>query len=276
MFCGCHISIRHGYLRAALSARSLGMNAYQYFPKNPRSLQVKHFDERDARSCADYCRQHRIVSIAHTPYPTNLAQADSPLREVTVRSILNDLEIAEACGSLGVVIHFGKWKGSDLLEGYRYIIATLNQVQDAWSGQSLILLENQAGEGTNVGLMLEELVQIRNLTKKPEQIAFCFDTCHAFASGLWNGHNWSEIERSGVELNYFPYVKAIHLNDSRYPSGSQRDRHEKIGKGCIGTDHLLQFINSPYIKNIPIILETPAETIHAHLQEIAWIEANLS
>ena len=116
---GCHISIRHGYLAAAKTALAIGASAFQYFPKNPRSLSVKAFSSSDAQACAAFCQEHNIASIAHTPYPTNLAVEDPKLRQVTLQSVLNDLEITEACGSVGLVVHFGKFKGPDLLQGYR-------------------------------------------------------------------------------------------------------------------------------------------------------------
>lgn len=274
MYYGCHISIRGGYLGAAKTAHSIGINSYQYFPKNPRSLQLKKFDRRDAELCAQYCAQHDMLSIAHAPYPTNLAVAASEHRLVTLRSLYNDLEIAEACGSIGLVVHFGKWKGADALQGYRNVIETLNELLMQWDGNALILLENQSGESTMMGTTLEELVHIRSLAKKPEKIGFCLDSCHLFASGYWTGNNWSELEITGCNLNYFEHVKAVHFNDSKYPSGSLKDRHERIGKGRIGETGLRELANSPYLSNVPFILETPAESVHHHMKEIAWIKNN--
>lgn len=274
MYFGCHVSIRRGYLEAARTAKAIGAGSFQYFPKNPRSLSVKSFDRRDAESCASFSEKHGLLSVAHAPYPTNLAVPPSELREATVRSILNDLQICEACGSIGLVVHFGKWKGDDALAGYRHIIETLNEVLREWEGRALVLLENQAGESGGMGTTLEELTQIRRLTARPEQIGFCFDTCHAFASGLWTGRNWDEVESTGRELQYFEHVRAVHLNDSRYPAASGKDRHANIGQGRIGEENLRFFINLSWLAKVPVVLETPVSTNFNHLQEIAWLKAN--
>ena len=273
MHFGCHISIRHGYLHAAKTAETIGAGAFQYFPKNPRSLSVKTFDRGDARRCADFSAKHGLLSVAHAPYPTNLAVPPSELRDATVSSLLNDLDICDACGSIRVVVHFGKWKGADPLQGYRAIIGTLNEVLDRWQGKALLLLENQAGEA-GMGTTLEELVQIRNLTVKPQQIGFCFDTCHAFASGLWNGDNWETVEEHMRRLHYLEHVRAVHWNDSRYPSGSCKDRHANIGYGCIGEERLRQLLGRSWLNRLPIILETPAASEGVHLRELAWLKKN--
>jgi deoxyribonuclease-4 len=271
MLIGCHISIRRGYLEAAKAAKAMEARSFQYFPKNPRSLSVKTFDRRDAAACAEYCGKYGLVSIAHTPYPTNLAVAPSELRQATVRSLINDLDICDACGSVGLVVHFGRWKGEDALQGYRYIIETLNEVLSRWEGRALVLLENQAGEGAVFGTTLEELVHIRRLTVNPGKIGFCFDTCHAFASGLWRGDNWEEVERAGERMDYFRHVRAVHLNDSRYPAGSGKDRHENIGRGLIGETNLRNFISRPWLEHVPVILETPATSPDTRLRELAWL-----
>ncbi|GAA0330522.1 hypothetical protein GCM10008967_21280 [Bacillus carboniphilus] len=97
---GCHVSIRNGYLAAAQHALELQATAYQFFPKNPRSLSVKDFDREDGKRCRDFCEEHQLISITHTPYPTSLTPSQGK-RELTIQSLLIDLEIS------GVVVHFG-------------------------------------------------------------------------------------------------------------------------------------------------------------------------
>ncbi|MDP5274086.1 deoxyribonuclease IV [Chengkuizengella axinellae] len=270
MYLGCHISIRKGFLNAAKTAQKIGASAFQYFPKNPRSLKLKQVDQLDAQACAEFCEAKDMLSIAHTPYPTNLAVEDQ-LRNQMAASILNDLEIANSCGSLGLVVHFGKFSGKDPLQGYKNILQCLNGVLSKWHGKTLILLENQAGMGTKMGMTFEELIQIRNLAQYPEKIGFCFDTCHAYASGLWNETNWEELYRHGEKLGFFKHVKAVHLNDSKYSSGSYRDRHENIGYGMIGEHRFELFLKSGWLKAIPIILETPTSQHRSYEQELKYI-----
>ncbi|NGQ97462.1 deoxyribonuclease IV [Brevibacillus sp. SYP-B805] len=275
---GCHVSIRAGYAAAARTALRLGARSFQYFPKNPRSLAVKTFDRRDARLCQAFCREHGLLSIAHTAYPTNLAVDDPDLAAKTVRSILCDLAIAEACGSVGVVVHFGQYKGeaADPLYGYHLMIHTLNEILNQWDGDALILLENNAGQGGAIGMTLEELTQVRSLLDRPEQVGFCLDTCHAFASGMWRGDNWPEVAEKARKLGYFDQLKAIHLNDSVYPSGSRRDRHANIGRGAIGEEALLTLLQTAELAALPVILETPAPADGSHREEIAFLQERLA
>lgn len=270
---GCHVSIRDGYLGAAKHAVHQGALAYQYFPKNPRSLAVKAFDERDAQACKQYGHEHGLLSVAHTPYPTNLSVDDRALYQLTVQSLLNDLEIAEACGSIGVVVHFGQFKGKhqDPLYGYIRMIEMLNEVLAKWDGDALLLIENNAGQGSRMGTTLEELTQVRSLIAEPQKIGFCLDTCHAFASALWQGDNWTEVEEHARYLDYLAHVKVIHLNDSMYPHQSFRDRHANLGKGYIPEAGIRALFATPEFQQLPFILETPHPAGKTHQEEIAYV-----
>lgn len=273
---GCHISIRKGYLEAAKTAVQLGAQSFQYFPKNPRSLTVKTFNRMDAENCERYCRERGISSIAHTPYPTNLAADEGEMRKATIASLRNDLEIADACGSVGAVVHFGKYKGQDPLQGYKNIIQCMNEVLAGYTGRALLLIENQAGEGSLMGTTLEELVQIRSLCQRPELIGFCFDTCHAFASNLFPAlpAGWTDWERQAEAVGYLPYLRAIHLNDSVYPRGAYKDRHAMIGKGEIGEARFLPLLRSDRLQSmkLPVVLETPVIRGMTHAAEIRYVK----
>lgn len=268
---GSHVSIRNGYLAAAQHAAKIGAKAFQYFPKNPRSLKIKSFDQNDAENCGRFCRQQGMMSIAHAPYPVNLAETDKSLRKAIGDSLRNDLEIVEACQSLGLVVHFGKYKGTEPLDGYKLMIEMLNELLADWQGEALVLIENNAGQGVRMGTTLEELVQIRKLTDVSEKIGFCLDTCHAFASALWNGDDWVQVMEKGKELDYFSHLKAIHLNDSAYPYGSYRDRHANIGKGHIGEAAFFSLLNSSVVEGIPMVLETPESHQYTHQDEIRYV-----
>ncbi|MBW4080431.1 deoxyribonuclease IV [Paenibacillus sp. S150] len=276
---GAHVSIRGGYGQAARFAWESGAACFQYFPKNPRSLRLKPLDRRDAESCAAYCREKGMVSIAHTPYPTNLAAGSdgAASRSVMVASLLNDLEIAEACGSLGIVVHFGHFAGLEPLQGYQNIIQCINDTLRDWSGAAKLLIENQAGNHGSEGMTLEELVKIRELSRYPEKIGFCLDTCHAFAAGIWNPQHTEEFLRRGHELGYWPHLKAVHLNDSLHAFGLRRDRHAPIGRGCIGAEGLRSLLLAEPCRLAAVAMETEKGTDGTHRQEIAtvreWYEA---
>lgn len=253
---GLHVSTRGGYREAAARAAEAGLGAFQYFPKNPRSLQIKAFDRHDAQDCAARCRERGIVSIAHGPYPINPAASGEEARRMAA-STLNDLEIAEACGSIGVVVHFGVYKGTDPLQGYRNVIDWLNLVTGAWTGQAKVLLENQAGDHGPFGTTPEECVQIRGLCENPERIAFCLDTCHLFVSGEWPPGDWTAFAQRAGKLGYWKSLAAVHLNDAAFAAGSRRDRHAAIGEGRIGEAAFRELLATPELRAAPLVLETP-------------------
>lgn len=273
MLAGSHVSTRGGYLEAAKRAAALGANAFQYFPKNPRSLSIKAFDASDGARCAEFCLKQGIVSIGHTPYPTNVAAESEDQRKRTVLSLLNDLDIAEACGSLGVVVHFGVYKGKEPLEGYRNAVHTLSSVTTQWSGRAKLLIENQAGDHTFMGTTIEELAQVRSLCADKEKIGFCLDTCHLFASGVWNGSPDAPWMEKAEELGVLPHLIAIHLNDSVYPSGEKRDRHAVIGEGYIAEAGFRWLLNHPALAQIPFILETPSGADGTHKEQLKLVRS---
>ncbi|WP_256757473.1 deoxyribonuclease IV [Cohnella sp. WQ 127256] len=264
---GSHVSTRYGYRKAAEHAVALGGQAFQYFPKNPRTLELKAFNRSDAENCAKWCRENDVVSIAHGPYLVNPATEGEAAQRMALCT-LNDLEIAEACGSIGVIVHFGHYKGKDPLQGYRNIIQWINNVTSLWEGNALILLENQAGDHGPMGTTPEELLQIRSLIQQPEKVGFCLDTCHLFASGEWRQGEWTSFAERARGLGFWDHVQAIHLNDSRYPSGSCKDRHAAIAEGWIGRDGFIEFMATPEMGQLPLVLETPTGESGTHREQI--------
>lgn len=232
---------------------------------------MKEFDQIDALSCKEYCEVHQLQSIIHTPYPTSLTPNEDK-KNLTIHSIINDLTIADACGAIGVVIHFGSpIHTTDPLQSYQLMIDMLNTVLEQWEGQALILIENIAGG--SMGVTLEEHVQVRNLCHFPEKIGFCFDTCHAFASGLWSGDNTKELLQKGITLNYWSEVKAFHLNNSKYKSGSGKHRHANIFQnGFIKEKDFNDLLTCKLFQNIPFILETPKDEGISYEEEIGQLQ----
>lgn len=276
---GSHVSTRGGFAAAARHADEIGGKAFQFFPKNPRSLHIKSPNLQDAAACADYCREHGLVSIAHTPYPTNMAVGLTRGEEhyrLTVQSLMNDLIIAEACGSLGIVVHFGHLKSDSVLEGYQNIIRCLNDVLAAWSGQARLLIENQAGDHGDMGMTLEELVKIRELSDYPDRIGFCLDTCHLFAAGQWDVKATEALLDKGTRLGYWEQLAAVHLNDSKYAAGSRKDRHARVGQGMIGAEALKEFMLAPELSGKAFIMESEKGEDGTHRDDIAeaksWLE----
>ncbi|MBA9084073.1 deoxyribonuclease-4 [Fontibacillus solani] len=284
---GAHLSIKKGYFGAAKEAFRYGMGAFQYFPKNPRSLSVKSFDLRDAEQCREFCLTHQIVSVAHTPYPSNLAidrQVEPEQFQRIVMSLRNDLEIAEACGSIGIVVHFGTFKARNPLHGYQNIIQCINEVLLGWNGSSKLLIENQAGNHGDMGMTMEEMISVKKLCASPERMGFCLDTCHAFASGLWPSNKNMDryFSLKGSQLDYWEGLSVIHLNDSRYPGLSRKDRHARVGQGYIGEAGFKDLFQREALRElltqeIPLIFETePGEdgTYSEDMKKVQrWINA---
>ncbi|MFC7442293.1 deoxyribonuclease IV [Laceyella putida] len=268
---GCHISVAKGFAKAASKAKELGAESFQVFTKNPRGLKPKKLDMGDADRGKAFCEEHGIVLIAHTPYITNLSTPKEDLHEVTIRSIKEDLTIAEAYGAVGAVVHCGKHVGEGEEYGRKRMVETLNLILADYRGTTKLLLENTAGQGSELGLTIRELTEIRNATNYPEKIGFCFDTCHAFAAGIWTEESFGALVEEMKETGYLDHLVAIHFNDSKVPFNSRKDRHEKIGKGEIGSDALALFLRDDAFAHLPIILETPVDDEMEYAEEIKYL-----
>ncbi|WP_246258415.1 deoxyribonuclease IV [Kroppenstedtia pulmonis] len=268
---GCHISVAKGFYKASRRAWELGAGSFQVFTKNPRGLRPKKLNVEDAEKGVEFCREHQLKVVAHTPYITNLSTPKEDLHEVTVRSIKEDLHIAEAYGAVGAVVHCGKHVGEGVKYGTRRMVETLNEILAEYEGKTRLLLENTAGQGTELGLDIKDLVQIREATDYPEKIGFCFDTCHAFAAGSWNGDTFDELIALMEETGYIKDLVAIHFNDSKVPFGSRKDRHEKIGQGEIGAVALSKFLRCSQLEGLPVVLETPVKDESEYEEEISYL-----
>lgn len=269
---GCHISVAKGLEQATKQAIEMGAQSFQVFTKNPRGLRPKKVDYKDAEKGVALMKEHDITLVCHTPYITNLSTPKEDLQEATIRSILEDLHISEAYGAIGAVVHCGKHVGEGEEYGTKRMIETLDLILAQYNGPVKLLLENTAGQGSELGLTIESLMNIRAATQFPEKIGFCFDTCHSFAAGQWSLDSFDklvdEMERSG----YLENLVAIHFNDSKAPFASQKDRHEKIGQGEIGSEALAKFLTSEKFQHLPIILETPVEDEREYADEMVYLK----
>lgn len=273
MYIGCHVSVAKGLEKATEKAVELGANTYQIFTKNPRGLKAKKINYEDAEKGRELCREHGIKVVCHTPYITNLSTKDPGLQEATIRSITEDLNIAEAYGAFGAVVHCGKHVGEGEEYGINRMVETLDLILEGYNGTTKLLLENTAGQGSELGLDPVTLMEIRNRTKYPEKIGFCFDTCHAFAAGQWNDELFDDFIKKAEEIGYLDLIEVIHINDSKAPFNSRKDRHEKIGIGEIGAKALKKFVQCEKLRDIPFILETPVTHEEEYKEEILLLRS---
>src|SRR5690606_25346788 len=147
-----------------------------------------------------------------------------------------------AYGAKGAVVHCGKHTGNGVDFGLERMIETLNIILEQYDGPTKLLLENTAGQGSELGQDIQTLLAIRKATNFPEKIGFCFDACHGFALGQWNENNFANFVEEMEQSGYLEDLYCIHFNDSKAPCGSRKDRHEKIGQGEIGAEALQLFL----------------------------------
>lgn len=266
---GCHLSIAKGFEKAVLVAPQLGATCFQYFTKNPRGFRgAKQLDRVDAARGVAKMKELDLVAIGHAPYLINLASPEDELFGLSIDALVQDLVIAEARGTYGVVVHCGKHKG----QGEDYGIERMHQALTAVLEKNItqgvqILIENTAGQGSEVGYTLEQLLAIVEPFDKA-QVGICFDTQHAFAAGLLEPEHPRAFE-GFQHPEFMARLKAIHLNDSKIPYGGKKDRHQLIGQGEMGASMLQEILNDPRLANVPFYLETPVNDERQYQEEIA-------
>ena len=267
---GCHISISKGYSAAVENAHRLGCESFQFFTKNPRAFKGKAADTVLAEKGRALLAEFGLTAVAHAPYITNLSTPDPELREISIASLVQDLENAEAYGAIGTVCHMGKHVGEGEEKGMERMIDTLNELLERYTGSCPLLLENTAGQGTELGTTLEQCVEVRSRVAQPHRIGFCFDTCHGFAAGAYRPEDWEAFVTHARSIGYWEHLKAIHLNDSKFDYGSRKDRHANLGKGFIGESGMAAILGSSALNGMPVVLETPVETEDDYLPEMIY------
>ncbi len=270
---GCHLSIAKGYAAAVKAAPALGANAFQYFTKNPRGFRnAKPLDRVDADRGRHLLNELDLVAVGHTPYLINLAAADESLYHASIDALVQDLIIAEARGTYGVVVHCGKPKELGRDWGIERMHQAIRSVLERNETTGVrILVENTAGQGSEIGSTLAEILAIVE-PFSDEEIGICLDTQHAFASGMLTRENPSAFAGFG-NPNFMNRLHAIHLNDSKVAFDAHKDRHELIGKGYLGLEAIQQLVNDPRLESIPFYLETPVDKESQYADEIAQVRS---
>jgi deoxyribonuclease-4 len=257
---GSHLSIAGGYYKAVEAAAKLGLDAVQLFTKNNNQWQGKPLTEEDVQRFRQALASHSIGHpISHASYLINLASPDSVLRQKSIDAMVVEIQRADRLGIPYVIFHPGAFTTSSEGEGLRAIVESLNEIHSRTKGcQTYPLLENTAGQGSNLGWRFEHLQQIIEQAEHPERLGVCLDTCHAFAAGypMASPEDYRETVTAMENSFGIHRIKAIHLNDSKKPLGSRRDRHEHIGEGEMGLEPFRNLLNDPRFAAIPMYLET--------------------
>lgn len=267
---GCHISISKGFPAAVESAHNLGCESFQFFTKNPRAFKGKAADLVLADKGRQLMAEYGMTCVAHAPYITNLSTPDPELQAISIASLKQDLENAEAYGAVGCVCHMGKHVEQGEEYGMKRMVETLDMLLDEYKGSCILLLENTAGQGTELGTTMEQCVEVRSRVAQPDRIGFCFDTCHGFAAGAYRPETWAEFVANARSIGYWEHLKAIHLNDSKFDFGARKDRHASLGKGFIGEEGIATILRSGAFAGLPVCLETPVETEEDYRPELEY------
>ena len=270
---GCHLSCSNGYLAMGEQAVSLGADTFQFFTRNPRGGAVKPFDAQDAQALVDFLAEHRFAPVlAHAPYTLNACAADEKIRSFAVRTMREDLE--RLAHIPGAMLNFHP--GSHVKQGAEVGIALIAKMLDEVYTPELptaVLLETMAGKGSEVGRSFGELRAIMDAAKVGDRLGVCLDTCHVYDAGYDIVGDLDGVLEEFDRVIGLDRLRAIHINDSKNPMGSHKDRHERIGEGSIGLDAMTRIINHPALRHLPFYLETPNE-LPGYAQEIALLRGH--
>ena len=270
---GCHLSSSKGFLSMGKTAVDIGANTFQFFTRNPRGGTAKPLDLEDVAAYRDFAKEHDLFPIlAHAPYTLNCCAADPGLRDFARRTMADDLERLEHIPGSLYTFHPGSHVTPGAETGIALIAETLNQVLRP-DQATTVLLETMAGKGSEVGRSFEELRAILDRVELGDQMGICLDTCHVFDGGYDIVSNLDGVLEEFDRILGLGRLRAIHLNDSKNPFGSHKDRHEQIGQGSIGLEAFGQIINHPALRHLPFYLETPQEDIWGYGREITLLRS---
>ncbi|MFC1576740.1 deoxyribonuclease IV [Candidatus Omnitrophota bacterium] len=257
---GVHVSIAGNICNAIDRAVALGCETIQIFSRNPRGWQASGSNPKDA---AEFRRRKKEADIypvlVHIPYVINLATPDGNLRRRSIKAYIEDLKTADMLGAEYFVTHPGSHVGSGEKEGMKRFSESLNSILGKAKPRCMILLENTAGSGRNLGYTFAHIKNIISRVKQKGSVGVCLDTEHAFSAG-YNISTKRGLEDTLMEFDRdigLDRLKAVHYNDSRSALGSRVDRHEHVGMGKIGKEGMRRIITHPKLNHLPFIMETP-------------------
>lgn len=256
---GCHLSISKGFYFAGKQAAEIGANTFQYFTRNPRGGGRRELDREDTKKLHDLVSEYKFAPLfAHAPYTMNLCSDKEEIRTFAKNVLKEDIERLKYLPKSYYIFHPGSHVGQGADRGIDYIVKALNEVIDE-DNDITILLEGMSGKGSEVGKTFQELKAVIDGVKYNKRLGICLDTCHLHSAGYDIVNNLDKVLDEIDEIIGFERVLGVHLNDNKNSLASFKDRHEVIGKGTIGLENIIKFINHPRIKNLTFNLETPNE-----------------
>ncbi len=268
---GCHLSSAKGYMHMLRETESIGGNTFQFFTRNPRGGQAKQIDPADAEAFCSASAERKIGPIlAYAPYTLNPCAEKETVREFTRNTFADDLARMEYTPGNLYNFHPGSHVGQGIETGITLIAELLNEILKP-EMTTTVLLETMAGKGSEVGSRFEELREIIDRVELSEKLGVCLDTCHVYDAGYDIVSDLDGVLTQFDTIIGIERLKAIHLNDSKNPYESHKDRHEKIGEGFIGTEAFRRIITHEKLRELPFLLETPNE-LDGYQAEIALLK----
>lgn len=256
---GCHLSTSKGFKNMGKEALSIGANTFQFFTRNPRGGKAKDIDEKDINELLKIMKENNFAKIlAHAPYTLNGCSADENTRKFATEMMADDLVRMEYLPNNLYNFHPGSHVKQGVDVGIDYIVEMLNKVLKP-EQTTTVLLETMAGKGTEIGRSFEEIAKIIDRVELNDHLGVCLDTCHVYDAGYDILNNLDNVLEEFDKIIGLDRLKAIHLNDSKNPFNSHKDRHEKIGEGSLGFEGIIKIINHPKLRHLPFFLETPNE-----------------
>jgi deoxyribonuclease IV len=258
---GAHLSIAGGLPRAVDRASASRCEALQIFTKSVGQWRARPLPPEEIALFRDRVAETGIRPVvAHNSYLINIATAQPELRAQSIAALGEELDRAEALGLDGLVMHPGSYTSGTEADGLRLIAEALARLLgERPDARTRILLEHTAGQGTNLGHRFEHLGQIIERLGGTPRIGVCIDTCHLLAAGydICTAEGYRQTFDAFDRIVGIERIRAFHLNDSKKPCGSRVDRHEHIGKGCLGIEPFRMLLNDPRFAGHPMLLETP-------------------
>jgi deoxyribonuclease-4 len=255
------MSIAGGLPRAVDRAEASRCEALQIFTKSAGQWRARELPPAEIARFRERVEETGIRPVvAHNSYLINLAAAAPALRAQSIAALGEELDRAELLGLDGLIMHPGSSTTGTEEEGLRLIGEALAQLLAARPGaHTKVLLEHTAGQGTNLGHRFEHLAAILERLDGSPRVGICLDTCHLLTAGydLCTEHGYADTFREFDRTVGLDRIKVFHLNDSKKPCGSRVDRHEHIGKGCLGLEPFRRLLNDPRFSTLPMLLETP-------------------
>ena len=269
---GCHLSASKGYMAMARDAVSINANVFQFFTRNPRGGAAKALDEQDVADFLEFTREHHISDfLAHASYTLNACAAEERIRTFARETMADDLRRMDHTPGNLYVFHPGSHVGQGIEAGISLIAEMLNQVLYP-EQKTTVLLETMSGKGSEVGGRFEELKAIIDRTDLKGKLGVCLDTCHINDAGYDVVNDLDGVLKEFDRVIGLDRLHAVHLNDSKNPYASHKDRHAVIGEGALGIDAIARVINHPLLKTLPFYLETPND-LAGYGREIALLRS---